>query len=104
MVFNFMISPIKIWRRQKEMRNNLGKVGVVLTWTRVYVSGEDFKKNLPYFIILVQFKNGQKAFGQLVETENNKITIGTKVVGILRKIRDGNKEDVITYGLKFKQL
>lgn len=99
-----MVSPVKIWRRQKELRKLLGQKGRVLTWTKVFVAGPNFKKYAPYPVVLVQFNSGKKAFGQLVDYEEKDLKINTKVVAVLRKVRETEKEDVIAYGIKFKPL
>lgn len=97
-----MISPVKIWRRQKEIRKILGKKGKILTWTKIYTSSSDFKHQAPYFVVLVEFEDGEKAFGQLVEVEKKEIKIGMPVISILRKVRKVGEEDVLPYGVKFK--
>lgn len=97
-----MISPVKIWRRQKEIRKHIHKMGVVLSWTRVYTPPVGFKKNAPYYVVLVQFTSGEKSFGQMVDPGKSEIQIGMRVISVLRKVREVEAEDVIAYGLKFK--
>lgn len=99
-----MTSPVKSWRRQKVIRKNLNKVGTVLTWTFVYTPSEAFKKYAPYPVVMVEFEDGERAFGQLVDfdKEKDELTMGTKVVSVLRKVRQATEEGVINYGLKFK--
>ncbi len=99
-----MVSPVKIWRRQKEIRKLLGQKGKVLTWTKVFVAGPDFKRYAPYPVVLVEFEPGRRAFGQLVDYEEKDLKIGASVVAVLRKVRETDKEDVIAYGIKFKPL
>lgn len=97
-----MISPVKIWRRQKEIRENLGKVGKIMTWTDIHIAGTDFKKFAPYPVVLVELESGQKIYGQLVDYDDKKLRIGEKVISILRKVRQATDEGVIAYGIKFK--
>jgi len=99
-----MISPIKVWRRQKEIRKLLGQRGKVLTWTQIYVAGPNFKQYAPYPVVLVKLDDGQKVFGQLVDYENKDLKINAKVVSVLRKVRETDHDDVIAYGIKFKPL
>jgi len=96
-----MISPVKIWRRQKNVRSLLNKKGVVLSWTVIYAPPNDFKKCAPYSVLLVQLDDGEKLVGQYVETQQEEIKIGMRVRTILRKTRITNHEDVISYGIKF---
>lgn len=97
-----MISPVKIWRRQKEIRKILGKKGMIVSWTKIFVAGADFKKTAPYFVVLVEFDDKNKAVGQLVDFNQEKVNIGEKVVAVLRKVKEVKEEDVIPYGIKFK--
>jgi len=96
-----MISPIKIWRRQKKVAELSEKTGVVVTWTKIFVPGKDFKGNAPYFVVLVDFGDGEKAFGQLVDYNGEKVKTGLKVKAVIRRVREVQSEDVIPYGIKF---
>ncbi len=99
-----MISPVKIWRRQKEIRRILGKKGQVITWTKILAAGAEFKIQAPYPVVLVQLDDGQKVFGQLVDYHQKDLKIGLKVISTLRKVRTGTREDIIVYGVKFKPI
>ena len=99
-----MISPIKIWRRQKEIRKNLGKKGKVLVLTKIYTPGSDFKKYAPYPVVLVELESKEKIYGQLVDYKDTDLKTGSKVISILRKVRSSTDEGVIAYGIKFKPL
>ena len=99
-----MISPVKIWRRQKETRKILGKQGKIVASTKIFVAGTAFKKNTPYPVVLVEFGDRQKSFGQLVDYEENQLKIGQPVVAVLRKVRDTSDESIIAYGIKFRPL
>jgi len=96
-----MISPVKIWRRQKKIRQFLGKVGKVITWTKIYVAGSDFKHSAPYIVVLV-YLGREKILVQLADEKEEKNLIGKKVKICLRRIREIGQEDVIPYGLKAK--
>jgi hypothetical protein len=96
-----MISPVKIWRRQKEIRHLLGKSGRIITWTKILTPPPDFKKYAPYPVVLVQFDDGDKAFGQLVDYKEEDLKQEKRVRAVLRKIRQGTKDGVIAYGVKF---
>jgi len=99
-----MISPVKIWRRQKEIRKLIGKKGRVLVWTKIYTAGSDFKKYAPYPVVLVKLDNKEKIYGQLVDYRDEDLKMGRKVISILRKVRASTEEGVIAYGVKFKPL
>ena len=99
-----MISPVKIWRRQKEIRKLIGKKGRVVAWTKIYTPGSDFKKYAPYPVVLVEFENKERVYGQLVDYEKEDLKTGSKVFSILRKVRASSEDGVIAYGVKFKPL
>ena len=99
-----MISPVKIWRRQKEIRKLIGKKGRVVAWTKIFTPGSDFKKYAPYQVVLVELKNKKKIYGQLVDYEDSDLKTGKKVISVLRKVRSSTDDGVIAYGVKFKLL
>jgi len=99
-----MISPVKVWRRQKEIKKILGKTGKILAWTKIFISGKEFKKYAPYPVVLVDIEDGSKAYGQLVDYRLSNIKTGQKVIAVLRKVREATPEGVIAYGIKFKPL
>jgi len=99
-----MISPVKIWRRQKEIKTILGKTGTIVSWTKIFIAGSGFKKYAPYPVVMVKLDSGGKAYGQLVDYSANDLKTGSKVKAVLRKVREGSKEGVIAYGIKFKPI
>ena len=97
-----MISPVKIWRRQKKVRTLLGRRGKVLTFTKVVVPPSAQKTYAPYHVVLVEFEDGERAVGQLVEARD--VQIGDKVCSVLRKVREPSDDGVIAYGMKFRKV
>lgn len=99
-----MISPVKIWRRQKKIKQLLGKKGKIISWTKIYVTGVDFKNYAPYYIALVELENKKKIIAQIAEAEENVDYFNKKVEVVLRRIREISEEDVIPYGIKVKAI
>jgi uncharacterized OB-fold protein len=97
-----MISPVKIWRRQKVVRQRLGHRGKIISWTLIMVPGADFKDVAPYPVAIVELTDGSRAVGQIVDCKKEDLRVGREVVGILRKVRKPTDDGVIAYGLKFK--
>lgn len=97
-----MISPVKIWRRQKEIRKLLGKKGTIITWTKIHMAGVEFKKFAPYPVVIAHLQSGEKVTAPLVDYGKKELRIGQKVVVVLRKVREGSEEDILAYGLKLK--
>jgi uncharacterized OB-fold protein len=94
-------SPIKIWRKQPFTRQFLGKIGEVITWTEIHTALQGMENYTPYFSALIEFADGKKVFGQVVDCTLEEIAIGKKVKAVLRKLREPEQEDVVDYGLKF---
>jgi len=93
-----MISPVKVWRRQKTIRDLLGKEGIIITWTKIFTPPPQFKHIAPYIIVFVTLKNGQNICAQLVDCmDYSLIDKGKQVVVTLRKLRESVIEDVIPY-------
>ena len=99
-----MISPVKIWRRQKEIRSLLGKKGKILTWTIIYMAGAEFKKFAPYPVAIIKLENGEKLTAPIVDYKKEDLRIGKKVRVVLRKVRESGAEDVLVYGIKIKPI
>lgn len=99
-----MISPVKIWRNQKKIRKILGLTGKILSWTKIYVPPAGFESQAPYVVVIVEFTKGSNYCAQLVEWEEKHLTIGQKVISILRRTKDPGIEGVIPYGVKFKPI
>lgn len=95
-------SPVKIWREAQKRYRNLGKFGRLVSFTRIRQGPAGFGKNTPYWVGMVQFENGERVTGQIVEAQGKKLEVGMKVKGILRRLSPGNKKGVIEYGVKFK--
>ena len=96
-----MTSSIKNWRRQKISKQFLGKIGKIVTWTQIFSAGNDHKTYSPYFVAMVEFTDGSKAYGQLVDIPNDRPQTGAAVKGVLRKLQEPTKDEIVTYGLKF---
>ncbi len=98
-----MISPVKVWRRQKTIRDLLGKEGEIVTWTKIFTPPPQFKHIAPYTVVLVELKGGQNICAQLVDCmDDSSIQTGDKVVVTLRKLRESIADDVIPYTIACK--
>ena len=99
-----VISPVKLWRRQKKTAVLIGKKGKILTYSLIRVAPKDFIEQAPYPVVIVKLDDGENMIGQLVDFEKEELKIGRKVIAVLRRIRTENKEEVIPYSIKFKPL
>lgn len=99
-----MISPVKIWRHQKEIANLLGKDGKIVSWTMVRVPPAGYEQEAPYPVVLVELEKGKRLTAQLVDWEKKDLAVGRKVKTVYRRIRKPDSEGVIPYGIKLKSL
>lgn len=97
-----MISPVKLWRRQKFIPELLGKTGKIVSWTVIRTPPTGFKQFAPYITALVEFDDGNRMTGQVVDARLDAVETGQRVKAVLRKVRELDKEGVIPYGVKFK--
>jgi len=98
------ISPVKIWRHQKEVFSSLGKKGKIISWTVVRVPPVGYENLAPYPVVLVRLQSGEKQVGQLVNWQLKNLKVGQKVQAVYRRIRQPEPEGVIPYGIKFRPL
>ncbi len=98
------VTPVKLWRRQKETSSLIGKKGSLLLWTIIRVPAKSFGQQAPYPVVVVELENGERMVGQLVDWQEKDLQVGTKVVAVLRRLRTEDKEEIISYNIKFKPL
>ena len=114
------ISPVKVWRNQKKIASLVGKIGVVESFTIVYVSPVGFENQAPYPVALARFGKvptqrsgsrtpdvsdrdvGEKITAQIVDCDIKEVAIGRPVEVVLRRVKHSDREGVIPYGAKFK--
>ena len=97
-------SPVKLWRRQKDVSSLIGKKGEILQWTIIRVPARSFVDQAPYPVVIVKMQNGESMIGQLVDWEEKDLMVGRDVISVLRRLRTEDKEDIIYYNIKFKPL
>jgi uncharacterized protein len=99
-----MTSPVKIWRNQKKIVSNIGKIGKIVSFTVINISPDGFCDQAPYPVALIKLDNGEKLTAQVVDYKLNDIKIGRKVVTVLRRLRKSKDDEVIPYGIKVKPI
>lgn len=94
-------TPVKLWRRQKDVGLLIGQVGTILSFTLIRVAAKGFGKESPYPVVIVKMENGKKLIGQLVDWESEDLKKGKKVRAVLRKLTPDHTENIIAYVIKF---
>jgi uncharacterized OB-fold protein len=95
-------TPVKLWRRQKNVAGLIGVRGKILNFTIIRVPAKAFMKEAPYPVVIVELENKQKMVGQLVDWVASDLKIGKKVVAVLRRTFTADPENIIFYNIKFK--
>ncbi len=95
-----MRSAIKIWRESKDRYKYLDKVGEVVSFTWINSPPKGFSDK-SYMVVMVELIDGKRVVGELV---GEKIKMGDRVKGILRRIGKATSDEVIKYGVKWKKL
>lgn len=98
------ITPVKIWRRKESLSNLIGKRGMVESVTIVRAAPSGFGQYAPYPVAIVKLSNGRRIMGQMTDYHADEVTLGQKVVAVLRRLRTEEKKDVISYVIKFRPL
>lgn len=96
-----MISPVKVWRRQKTIRDLLGKEGVILSWTTIFTPPTQFRHIAPYIVAMIRLEDKTNIMAQIVD-HSGALQKNQRVVVVLRKLRESSPEDVIPYTIACK--
>lgn len=76
--------------------------GEVITYSVIHDAPKAFEMQVPYVIAIIEFEEGVRATGQIIDCEPEDVKIGMKVEPAFRKIGEEGKSGVIHYGYKFK--
>ncbi len=94
-------SPVKMWRRQKDISALVGKTGNILLATNVRIPPSGFAEMAPYAVGIIKLDNGEKMIGQIVDTTYEALKPGQKVRAVLRRLPTEDPEGIIHYAIKF---
>lgn len=99
-----MLSPVKLWRNQKNVADLVGKTGQIIAWTIIRIPPADFTDQAPYPVVLVELDTGSRLTAQLVDWDVKHLRTGQKVTTVVRRVVNPNTEGIIPYGIKVKPL
>lgn len=100
----YLTSPVRIWREQSSDYPFLGKLGRLVSWTKVVAAPVSFSGQAPYMVGLIDCGEWGKKMGQLIGVEEGDLKIGQKFIGVWRRLRVHGDEGLIEYGVKFRAL
>jgi len=74
--------------------------GTILTYTVIHIASDDFSKETPYAVAIVETDEGARITTQIVDCELEDVKIGCKVEIIFRKVSEEGDSGIINYGYK----
>jgi len=95
-----MTSPVAYWRKKKTAFLLLNKIGKLVSFTKINNPPQGFGKHA-YWVGIIEFEDGKRKTGQLI-LEGKIPKIGLEVIGVVRKMKKTDNQEVINYGVKFK--
>jgi len=75
--------------------------GKIFSFTEVHDCPEELATQKPYLLAMVEFDEGPRVTGQVIDCESCDLEIGTPVRATLRKLSEEGPSGVIHYGYKF---
>lgn len=88
-------------RNTKMQEKRLTGNGEVYSFTKIHVPAEAFRESAPYVVGVIKLDEGPLVEGHIVET-TKKITIGSKVKQVFRKMYTDGDDGLINYHFKFE--
>lgn len=98
-----MSSPVTVWRNHKNLKNYLGRVGKIIVWTKVFIAPSGFEHEAPYFVAIVEFKDGKRMPLQVVDCDKD-LKPNQKIITVIRKLGKVKLDEVIEYTVKAKPI
>lgn len=95
------MKPAQYWRESKQIKEYLGKTGVVFASTTIRSSSPQFNHMVPYSYLVVDF-NGVKK--EMMGAGSELLTVGDKVICVMRKMGQMDDKSLIEYGLKVQKI
>ena len=89
-------------RKGKMVVEKMPEEGFIYSFSEVHSAPGGFEQETPYYLAIVELKNGVKILTQVVDSPKEKVIIGAPVEMVFRKIFEDGEEGVIAYGYKFK--
>lgn len=126
-------SPAKLWRKSKNVYRLVGNKSLssgkeyyppinyeegndkgfadiemppkakLVTWSIVRVAPSGFENQLPYAVAIMEFDNGERVTGQIVDTDIHLLQKGDILYPTFRKMYEDGHDGIIHYGIKWSK-
>jgi hypothetical protein len=80
--------------------HRFGGEGKVVTFTTIYNATDDFKRQTPYNLAIIELSEGPRLTGQVI-CSPSEIEIGMRVRPVFRILGKDGDRGIIYYGTKF---
>ena len=88
-------------RRDAQLEEHKFKgTGTVITFTTIYSATEDFERQTPYYLAIIELDEGPRLTGQRVRS-SSEVKIGMRVRPVFRILGKEGDRGIIYYGTKF---
>jgi len=77
------------------------KEGKILTYTKLYETLPGFEAQAPFFLAVVELKNGARVLSQVVDSPDEVVKSGARVRSTVRRVQVDGDSGQIIYGYKF---
>lgn len=74
--------------------------GIILTYTIIHVSSDQFKLFTPYAVAIIATDEGARITIMITDTKIEDLKIGARVKFVIRKIMEEGASGIINYGYK----
>lgn len=95
------MKPAQYWRDKQQIKDYLGKTGLVVANTVIRTTSPGLSHMTPYSYVIVDFAGEKK---ELMGIGNEVLLAGDQVVCVMRKMSLGASHQLIDYGLKVKKI
>lgn len=86
---------------EREFENiKLNGTGTILSYTIIHIPANDFEREAPFAIAIVETDEGARLTAQVVDCDFADLKIGAKVELIFRKIMEEGHSGIINYAYK----
>ncbi len=89
-------------RSSKLVPEEMPARGKIVSFTRVFSAPEGFENEAPYFLALIELENEVVILSQVVDSPEEKISLGAPVKMVFRRVFEDGSKGAIAYGFKFK--
>lgn len=86
---------------EKIKDKDMPRTGKIVTYTHLHEPLPGFEAQAPFYLAVVKLDNGARVLTQIVDSPDDSIKSGAKVVATVRRARVDGESGQITYGYKF---